>query len=187
VVHFSTDCVFTGDRGGYTDADVPDAADLYGRSKAVGEAGWGPHLTLRTSIVGFETGGHLGLFSWFLQQPRGSVLRGFTHAIYSGLPTVTLARTVAGLLRDPRPLAGVWNVASEPIDKFELLRRLNEALDAGHTLVPDPGLRIDRSLDDRRFREATGTTRPGWDALIDEAARDFASLPYRALYRAFAA
>jgi dTDP-4-dehydrorhamnose reductase len=100
---------------------------------------------------------------------------------------VTLARTVAGLLRDPRPLAGVWNVASEPIDKFELLRRLNEALDAGHTLVPDPGLRIDRSLDDRRFREATGTTRPGWDALIDEAARDFASLPYRALYRAFAA
>jgi dTDP-4-dehydrorhamnose reductase len=187
VVHFSTDCVFRGDRGGYGDELPPDAEDLYGRSKAAGEVGWGRHLTLRTSIVGFETSGFLGLFSWFLQQPRGSVLRGYTDAIYSGLPTVTLARTVRDLLRAQGPLAGVWNVASEPIDKFELLRRLNEALGAGHTLVPDAGVRIDRSLDDRRFRAATGTVRPGWDALIDEAARDLASLPYRELYRTFAA
>jgi dTDP-4-dehydrorhamnose reductase len=185
VIHFSTDCVFQGDRGCYRDDEAPDALDLYGRSKACGEVGWGRHLTLRTSIIGFEVHGGLGLVSWFLNQPRGSELRGFSRAIYSGLPTVTLARTVADLIRRQPELHGVWNVASEPIDKLDLLRRLNERLGVGHTLHPDASLVIDRSLDDSAFREATDSRRPGWDELIEQLAADFISLPYRGLYRAF--
>jgi dTDP-4-dehydrorhamnose reductase len=187
LIHFSTDCVFRGDRGGYTEADAPDALDLYGRSKAVGEVGYGPHLTLRTSIVGWETAGRLGLLSWFLGHAPGSELRGFTHAVYSGLPTVTLARTVLRLVRDFPGLRGVYHAASEPITKFHLLARMNEALGLGYRVVPDASLAMDRSLDDGRFRAATGTVRPGWDALVRELADDLDALPYRALYRSFAA
>jgi dTDP-4-dehydrorhamnose reductase len=178
LIHISTDCVFRGDRGGYTEDERPDAEDLYGRSKAMGEVDYGRHLTLRTSIIGPEISGHLGLLGWFLSQPRGSTLRGFTHAIYSGVPTVVLARTIHRLIRDASPLSGLYHVASEPIDKHTLLQRLNEALELGHTIVPDDSLRIDRSLDDRRFRAATGTARPGWDELIAELIKDLRTLPY---------
>ena len=81
VVHFSTDCVFTGEHGGYTERNRPDAEDLYGRSKAVGELDYGAHLTLRTSIIGFELSGHLSLLSWLLRQPAGSTVHGFRRAI----------------------------------------------------------------------------------------------------------
>jgi dTDP-4-dehydrorhamnose reductase len=187
VVHFSTDCVFTGERGGYRDSDAPDALDLYGRSKACGEIGYGRHLTLRTSIIGFEPAGQLGLLSWFLNQPPGSELRGFTGAIYSGLPTVTLSRTVRSLIHDHPELTGVYQVASEPISKFDLLVRLGRALGVDHRLVPVDEPRIDRSLDDERFRRDTGTRRPDWDTLVAELAEDFGSLPYREHYRTFAA
>jgi dTDP-4-dehydrorhamnose reductase len=178
LIHISTDCVFRGDRGGYTEAERPDAEDLYGRSKAMGEVDYGRHLTLRTSIIGPEISGHLGLLGWFFSQPRGSTLRGFTHAIYSGVPTVVLARTIHRLIRDASPLSGLYHVASEPIDKHTLLQRLNEALELGHTILPDDSLRLDRSLDDRRFRDAAGTTRPGWDELIAELVEDLRTLPY---------
>lgn len=187
VVHFSTDCVFRGDRGGYAEADAPDALDLYGRSKACGEMDYGPHLTLRTSIVGWETGGHLGLLSWFLGQPRGSELRGYTHAVYSGLPTATLSRTVRELVTGRPELRGMYHVASQPITKFDLLERLNRALGLGHRLVPDDSLRMDRSLDDTRFRTATGTAAPDWETLVRELVADLDALPYRGLYRSLAA
>lgn len=182
VVHFSTDCVFNGDRGMYTESERPDAEDLYGRSKAVGELDYGPHLTLRTSIVGWELGGHLGLLSWLMKQPPASTLNGFHRAIYGGLPTITLSRTVLALLRSPRPLSGLYHVASEPIDKLSLLRRVSEALGLGHAFVPSDAVVIDRSLDDTRFRRATGTERPGWDALVDDLVRDFTALPYDEIY-----
>jgi dTDP-4-dehydrorhamnose reductase len=187
VVHFSTDCVYRGDRGGYRESDAPDAPDLYGRSKACGELDYGGHLTLRTSIVGWEVGGFLGLLSWFLGQPRGSQLRGFRRAVFSGLPTVTLAATVAELILDRPELRGLYHVASEPIDKLDLLRRVNARLELGHELVPDDSLVIDRSLDDARFRQATSTVRPGWDALVEALAQDFAAYPYRDLYPSLAA
>lgn len=182
VIHVSTDCVFTGARGSYREAQRPDAVDLYGRSKAMGEMDYGRHLTLRTSIIGFELTGHLGLLGWFLRHPRGSRLRGFTKAIYSGLPTVTLARVIRRIILRHPDLNGLYHVASTPIDKYSLLMKLNAALDLDHTLDPDDSLRIDRSLDDSRFRLATGTARPEWDELVDELARDFRAWPYDAVY-----
>jgi dTDP-4-dehydrorhamnose reductase len=182
VIHFSTDCVFRGDRGGYTEDDVPDVTDLYGRSKACGEMAYGPHLTIRTSIIGFELAGHLGLLSWFFKQPRGSALRGFTRAIYSGLPTVTLSRTVRELIEGEVPLTGLYQVASEPISKYELLRKVNEAFGLEHTIRRDDSLSMDRSLNDSRYRAATGTTRPGWDELVRELVADYQSNPYASVY-----
>lgn len=184
VVHFSTDCVFNGDRGMYRETERPDAEDLYGRSKAIGELDYGPHLTLRTSIVGWELGGFLGLLSWMMKQPPGSTLNGYHQAIYSGLPTRTLARTVLAVLRDRPGLAGLYHVASEPIDKLSLLRRVSDALGLGHTFVPSDAVRMDRSLDDTLFRQATGTPRPGWDALVDDLVQDWRAHPYEPIYRA---
>lgn len=187
VVHFSTDCVYRGDRGRYREDEPADAEDLYGRSKACGEVAYGRHLTLRTSIVGFETAGHLGLLGWLLRQPRGATLRGFRRAVFSGLPTVTLARTVRDLLLRGPALSGLWHVASEPIDKLSLLERVDLALGLGHRFTPDDSVVIDRSLNDTRFRAATGTVRPGWDELVEELARDFASHPYAGVYEALRA
>ncbi len=184
VVHISTDCVFAGDRGGYRESDRPDATDLYGRSKAVGEIDYGPHLTLRTSIVGFEREGFLGLLSWFFNQPRGSTVQGYTRAIYSGLPTATLARTVRDVLVSGAPLNGLYHVASEPIAKYDLLVRVNDAFGLEVGIERDDTVLLDRSLDDGRFREATSTVRPAWSTLIEELRQDYLENDYDAVYRA---
>jgi dTDP-4-dehydrorhamnose reductase len=182
VIHFSTDCVFKGDRGGYKESDVPDAEDLYGRSKAIGEIAYGRHLTIRTSIIGFELTRGLSLLSWLFTQRAGSTLEGFNKAIYSGLPTCTLARTVRSLLSGEEMPSGLFHVASQPIDKFSLLSRIVSAFKLDYTLRPSDRVVIDRSLDDSRFRRLTGTNTPGWDALVTELVADFNALPYRTVY-----
>ena len=96
LIHFSTDCVFSGARGMYKESDSADAADLYGRSKLIGEVNYRGTITLRTSIVGHELSGNRSLIGWFLTQ-TGSV-KGFRQAVFSGLPTVEVARVIHQLL-----------------------------------------------------------------------------------------
>jgi len=182
VIQISTDCVYTGSRGGYRESDPPDALDLYGRSKACGEVTYGRHLTLRTSMIGFEIANHLGLLSWFLAQPTRAVLRGYTAAVFSGLPTVTLGRLIRALILEHRRLAGLYHVASEPITKYDLLRRLDRAFGLGHEIVPDDGVRVDRSLDGDRLRAAIGFVPPSWDTLISDLQEDFGAWPYAGVY-----
>lgn len=180
VIQVSTDCVFRGDRGLYKESDSPDATDIYGLSKVAGELHYARNLTLRTSIIGPEVANHLGLMGWFLRQPKDAVIKGFRHAIFSGVPTVSLSATILDIIRNHPTLCGLYHVAADPIDKLDLLQRLNAALELGRVITPSDDLRIDRSLDDTRFRVATGTKRPGWDALVAELAADFRSLPYAA-------
>lgn len=183
VIHISTDCVFQGTRGSYRHDEPPDALDLYGRSKAVGEIDYGRHVTLRTSMIGYELSSHLGLLSWLLKQPRGSTLRGFTGALFAGLPTVSLSKVILKLITTHDSLTGLYHVASEPINKFELLTRVNAALGLEHRIEPSADQRIDRSLDDTPFRLATQTARPGWDELIAALAADYSDWPYERIYR----
>lgn len=177
LVHVSTDCVFSGQRGGYTEDDLPDPADLYGRSKLIGEPTTAPALTLRTSIVGHELTTCRSLVDWFLAQ-RG-VVRGFTRAVYSGVTTVEFAR----LLRDvvlPRPdLTGLYHVAATPITKYELLRLVADQYGWPGDLVPDDTLVCDRSMRADALAEATGYRPPAWPDMISElhAARTRWALP----------
>jgi dTDP-4-dehydrorhamnose reductase len=175
LIQVSTDCVFVGDRGGYREADPPDALDTYGLTKRLGEVG-APHLTVRTSLVGRSLAGTDGLLEWLLAQ-RGPV-RGFRCAVFSGLGTPDLAETLVAIGTRFPELAGLWHVAGEPIDKHSLLERFRSAFGVPVTLEPVDTPVIDRSLDDRRFREATGLRRPAWDAMIERLARD--PLPYAA-------
>jgi dTDP-4-dehydrorhamnose reductase len=164
LVHVSTDCVFQGDRGPYTEADRPDADDLYGRSKLMGEVDEPHAITLRTSIIGRELGSRHGLVDWFLGE-RDPV-RGFTRAVFSGLPTVELARVIVEHVIPNPQLHGVWQVSSAPISKHDLLVLVRDAFGRDTRIDPDPSLVIDRSLDSTRFREATGYRPPAWPALV---------------------
>jgi dTDP-4-dehydrorhamnose reductase len=172
MVHVSTDCVFTGAKGNYVEADLPDALDLYGRSKLMGEVDYPNAITLRTSIIGPEmVGAGTGLVGWFLNQ-SGKV-KGFRRAVFSGFPTVTLAR----IIRDqvlPRPdLHGVYHVSAAPIDKFTLLQLVQGAWDKLIEIEPDDSLVIDRSLNSDRFRKVTGFTPAAWPELVHDM-RSFA-------------
>ncbi len=175
VVQISTDCVFSGARGGYVEADEPDPVDAYGRSKRDGELSGPGRLTLRTSIVGRELRGAQGLFEWFLDQ-RGGTVRGFSRAIFSGLTTATLADLVGELIAHHPDLDGVWHASAAPIDKLTLLRKLRDAMPVTIEIDPDDRLVIDRSLDSTRLREATGWTPPTWDAMLAALATD--PIPY---------
>jgi dTDP-4-dehydrorhamnose reductase len=164
LLHVSTDCVFSGRRGGYTEDDEPDPVDLYGRTKLLGEVAGEGALTVRTSIVGRELGTTQGLLEWFLAQP--GPVRGFTRAIFSGLTTEALAEVLADVAVDHPALSGVWHVASEPIAKVDLLRRFADTFDHDVAIEPDDRLAIDRSLDGSRFAAATGIATPSWDDML---------------------
>jgi dTDP-4-dehydrorhamnose reductase len=169
-VHISTDCVFTGARGRYREDDPADAQDLYGRSKHLGEVDEPNAITLRTSIIGHELASAHGLIGWFLAQNEG--VRGFTRAVFSGLPTVELARVIRDHVL-PRPeLRGLYHVSAEPIAKYDLLRLVTQAYGKSTAITADDKLVIDRSLDSTRFRAATGYAPPDWPTLV-RAMRDF--------------
>ena len=164
LVHISTDCVFSGSKGNYLESDFPDACDLYGRTKLLGEVDYPHAITLRTSIIGHELAGHRSLVGWFLAQQNS--VKGFTKAIFSGLPTVELSRIVHDFVL-PRPsLRGLYHIASKPINKFELLKNISITYKNSIEIIPDESLVIDRSLNAKRFTDETGYVAPDWPDLI---------------------
>lgn len=171
LITLSTDCVFNGRKGMYTEDNVADAEDLYGRTKYLGEATGENCLTLRTSIIGRELGSAHSLVEWFLSN-RGGKVKGFANAIYSGFPTVIMAEIIADLIERHPKLSGLYHVSSEPINKYELLRLMLDAYRAEIEIEPDADFRIDRSLDSKLFREATGFKSPTWPEMIKKMADD---------------
>ena len=171
LIHISTDCVFAGTRGMYTEQDVADAHDLYGRSKLLGEVDRAGCLTVRTSMVGREIRTSRGLFEWFFAH-RGEVVPGFTRARFSGLTTVELSRVIANIIQRHLDLRGVWHVAGDSINKFDLLTIVNDAFGLGTTVRADETFVCDRTLDASRFMNATGYRPPSWAAMVAELAAD---------------
>jgi len=164
LVHVSTDCVFSGKQGNYTELDQADAQDVYGRSKLLGEVDYPHAVTLRTSIIGHELRSAHGLIDWFLSQQ--APVRGYTEAVFSGLPTFELARVVRDFVIPHASLRGVYHVAAEPISKHDLLQIVNREYGKNLKIEPDDQVKINRSLDASRFREATGYVAPAWADLI---------------------
>ena len=169
MVHMSTDCIFSGRDGFYDEQAVSDAEDLYGRSKFLGEVDQPHVVTLRKSTIGLELGGAHGLVEWFLAQ-RGTI-RGFRRAIYSGLVSTELARVIERILLDFPNLSGIWNVASEPINKYDLLVQLSERLGRKDiSIEPYDDFVCDRSLNGAAFHKQTGYIAPSWSKMLDELA-----------------
>lgn len=166
LIQISTDCVFSGQTGGYLESHVSDASDLYGKSKYIGELHDVPNaVTLRTSIIGHELNSSHSLVDWFLSQ-QGST-RGFSKAIFSGLPTVELARVMKDFVIPHPELNGLYHVSADPIAKLDLLKLIASQYGKSIEIRPDAALVIDRSLNSERFTQATGYKAPTWPQLIE--------------------
>lgn len=164
LIHISTDCVFSGKKGCYTELDTPDASDVYGRSKILGELNYPHTITLRTSTIGHEKNTKYGLVEWFLDQ--GNSCKGFSRAIFSGLPSVFLAKAIRDFVI-PRPdLAGLYHVGAEPISKYELLELIAAEYQKSISIEKSDEFEMDRSFSSERFRSATGFKTPGWQEMI---------------------
>lgn len=170
LVHISTDCVFSGRTGGYTESSPSDAEDLYGKSKFLGEVADVGCITLRTSIIGRELSRKAGLLEWFLAQR--APIKGYTNAIYSGLTTQELARVIEHLLEHFPAVHGLYHVSSQPISKYALLVMIRDAIGKSIEIAPDAHFQCDRSLNSDRFRKEFGYVPPSWHAMVEELAQE---------------
>lgn len=176
VIHFSTDCVFSGREGNYTEESPSDAEDLYGKSKYLGEVTAGNALTLRTSIIGRELANFRSLLEWLISQD-GKTVRGFRRVVYSGVTTNYLAQLVGNLITDHPALSGLYQVTSPPVSKHDLLCMIRDAYGLTIDIVPDEREVSDRSMVGEKFRKATGYPPPEWPGLIKQLVSD--PTPYR--------
>jgi dTDP-4-dehydrorhamnose reductase len=171
VVHFSTDCVFNGRKGGYTESDPSDAEDLYGKSKHLGEVAAVNAVTLRTSIIGRELTEHRSLLDWFLSQ-NGRKVGGYTRAIYSGITTNEMANVVRYVIEDGAALSGLYQVVSEPISKYDLLGLIRDEYGLDIEIERSEREVCDRSMRGDRFVEASGWRAPSWPDMVRQMAAD---------------
>ncbi len=171
LITISTDCVFNGERGMYSEEDFPNARDLYGKSKHLGEVIEGNHLTLRTSIIGRELETSHSLIEWFLSN-EGKKIRGFSNAIYSGFPTIVFADILSDLMLNHPELKGLYHISSEPINKYDLLVLVKKYFQIEVELEKDEKFKIDRSLDSSKFRQITGFQPQSWNEMIKKMAQD---------------
>lgn len=177
VIHISTDCVFSGDKGDYVETDVPDPVDVYGSSKLAGEIVDDHNLTIRTSHVGRELTNFTSLFEWILSN-RNKQVAGFSKAKYSGLTTFSLSELIKQLLTTGSKLNGLVHVASTPITKFKLITELNSRLGLGISVNVDESVVVDRSLRSSQWLSNLGIETPSWDEMLDIFCRDQATYDF---------
>lgn len=170
-IHISSDCVFSGAKGGYVEDDLPDALDLYGRSKALGEIVFGNAITLRTSTIGHELHTNYGLLEWFLSQDKQC--QGFSKAIFSGLPSVVFAEVIKDFVLLNPDLRGLYHVSADPINKYDLLDFIAKIYNKKIEIKRDQEYTIDRSLNYEKFKAATGYIPAVWPVLIETMYKNY--------------
>ena len=164
LINFSTDCVFSGVKGNYKEDDIPDPIDFYGRTKLVGEVNYGNVLTIRTSFIGHQINAKYGLLEWFLTQKDNC--KGFVNAIYSGLPTIEIAKILNDHIIVNKKLIGLYQISGNAINKYELLSLINKIYGLKLNIEKEHEVKIDRSLNSKKFEDATGYKPPNWESLI---------------------
>ena len=175
-LQISTDCVFDGVKGNYSEEDTDFASDIYGTTKRLGEVNYGNSLTIRTSIIGHELKSHASLVNWFLAQ-KGEV-EGYTKAIFSGFPTVVLAEIIEKYIIPNKSLIGIFHLSAKPISKFDLLSMIAKQYSKKIEIKPSLDLKIDRSLNSARFQAKTGFRPPSWDNLVSRMHKHFIASPW---------
>ena len=147
LIHISTDCVFSGKRGGYLESDQKDGLGVYAQSKALGEVTYDAHLTFRTSIIGPELKDGIGLLHWFLKQ-KDSV-KGYSKAFWTGVTTLELAKAIETAI--DQKLTGLYHlVYPEKISKYDLLILFNEVFKTNLRIEKDDVYAVDKSLINNR-------------------------------------
>ncbi len=180
LVHFSTDCVFSGKKGTYSENDIKDAIDTYGLTKSLGEVINSSHsITLRGSMIGRELENKTELLEWFLKQNNKDI-RGFSEVMYSGITTVKMAEIVLKIIFSYPKLSGLFNVSSEPLSKFELLQLFNENFNVNANIESDSSYSSNKNLISNRFFTELKIDQPIWVDMVKELKYD--CLRYKNLY-----
>ena len=172
LIHFSTDCVFSGSEGSYSEDATPNALDYYGKTKGLGEVFSKNALTIRSSMIGPELFNKTELFEWIINNKEKEI-NGFSRVMYSGVTTVYMARLVADLIDNHKNLCGIYNIASNPISKFELLHLINDNFDLGLVINKDQSIISNKTLDPSKIDNELGIKSPSWNKLIIELKKDY--------------
>lgn len=165
--HISTDCVFDGIDGNYHDDSFPNAKDLYGRSKLLGEVNSIGAYTLRTSIIGNELSRHKSLLDWFISQ-NNKLVKGFKNAVFSGFTTIELSHIIENLICNYSDEYGLYQVSSNPISKYDLLCLIKERYNLDIEIEPDFDFYCNRSLDSSIFKNKFNYNPPSWVEMIKD-------------------
>ena len=178
IINFSTDCVYSGIKGNYKENDIHDATDIYGKSKSMGEIDYENHLTIRTSIIGHELFTNYSLVDWFLSN-RNKEVSGYKNAIYTGLPTRFLSDIIVKIIENYPKLFGIYNVGSERINKFSLLKKIGKKYNSNIEITENDNFLCNRSFLSDKFKNVTNIKIPSWDELIDIMYNDFLETNYK--------
>ena len=165
-IHFSTDCVFSGVKGNYSENDITDSKDIYGISKMLGEVNYSNTLTLRTSLIGHELETKYSLLDWFLSQKKS--IKGFKKAIFSGLTAPEIARVLEKYIIPNKKIKGIYHLSGKSISKYDLLNIIKKIYKKKIKIKPDSKIKINRSLNSNLFQKATGYRQQTWEKLIQE-------------------
>ena len=171
LIHLSTDCVFNGELGSYNEESIPNATDIYGRTKILGEVKGSNTITLRSSMIGRELENFTELFEWVISQ-KGNRIKGFNNAIYSGITTIRMARYIKLIIMNFPKLSGLFNVSSEPISKYNLIKLLNKNFDLNLTIEIENSYKTNKVLDSGKFFNLISLSTPTWEDLIIELKDD---------------
>ena len=166
-IHFSTDCVFSGDKGNYNDLDLPDAKDDYGSSKGKGEINSNNTLTIRSSMIGREIYNKTELLEWVISN-KNKKIKGFDNAIYSGVTTLWMSNTVNEIIKNYPDLYGIYNISSPPISKYELITKINTYFNLNIEIERDSSYYSNKSLNSDRFFSETNFKKPNWDEMLSD-------------------
>lgn len=170
-IHISSDCVFDGQRGNYSESDCPDSKDLYGKSKFLGELNdINGSVTIRTSTIGHEKRSKYGLLEWFLSQNVSC--KGFSKAFFSGLTTLELADLLYKYFIFDDSVCGLYNLAGPKINKFDLLEIIARVYKKDIEIEKDDTFCIDRTLNASKFNNKFGYSYKNWDSMIKEMKED---------------
>ena len=172
LIHFSTDCVFSGSEGSYSEDAIPNALDYYGKTKGLGEVFSKNALTLRSSMIGPELFNKTELFEWVINNKEKEI-NGFSRVMYSGVTTVYMANLIADLIENHNNISGIYNIASNPISKFELLHLINDNFDLGLIINDDKTVISNKTLNTSKIEKEIGLQPPSWDELIFELKKDY--------------
>ena len=172
LIHLSSDCVFSGEKGFYSEEDNPDPKDIYGRSKLLGELNFENCITLRKSVIGHELISKNGLLDWFLDQ--NDQVQGYKNAFFSGLTVLELARIIDMFIIPKENLQGIFHVAGNIISKHDLLKIISLEYQKSINIIPNELIKIDRSLNSNYFNNMTGYKSNSWQSLI-KSMREFNS------------
>lgn len=164
--HLSTDCIFDGKKGNYSECDYDFSYDLYGTSKRIGEPKNSNSMTFRSSIIGPELNSAFGLFSWLINQKKGSKINGYDRAFFNGITSIEYTNILMHIIENNLFTNGIFHIGGDIISKYQLLCKINHIFGLNLLIKKNSDLEINRSLNSALFHSKFKYKIPNWDLML---------------------